>query len=104
MARLIAWDSNRLPYEYTFFPPSARPDCSRSRPVSYYVQPTFFPDVSRAENGSLPPRTEILKYVGSHQPNDEKALRQDQLPFPELAHSYMWNEYLECENCLINCN
>jgi hypothetical protein len=58
-ARLIARDSNRLPYEYTLFPSSTRPDGSRSRPVSYYVHPAFFPDVSRAENGSLPPRTEI---------------------------------------------
>jgi len=59
MTRLIARDSNRLPYEYTLSPSSTRPDGSTSRRVSYYVHPAFFPDVSSAENGSLPPRTEI---------------------------------------------
>jgi hypothetical protein len=45
-----------------------------------------------------------LKSVRLHQPSDKKFPRQVKLHFPTLDHSYLWNAYLECENCLINCN
>lgn len=57
-------------------------------PIRCTVHPAFFPDVSRAENGSLLPEQRFkTRRVLPTKRRETSAPRPT--PFPKLAHSYM---------------